>query len=991
MDRYGKAQLEFFSNVASKASAFVPVWGKVAIFIGAGALTLFLRDKEKNQDTSPSYSWGFVDSPSAAKGIPMPVIYGEARVRPILKNRYVTVDGDKQKLYALYGVAAHRVDERVLPEYSTQSVQYEVTSEGEYGKTFINNRYDDGVQFPLFNTDGTLGIGWKTGHGTASFANDIIVNGRAITDYHDDVAWETRPGLSEQAVITGFDPTYTNTTTDIGLYRDSAEVDVGVDGLNLIRGSTVGWIAINTHTLTLHQEQFKINGDSFYVGIQTGYLIWDSEHNTNKYSVVSTPPTSPTIYTIATFNITNYNLWEDGYPIYNTSLLPTADDWITPIAELTDAHNIELTFEFPQGLYGQKENGSIYNRECRLFAQYREIGGTWTNFYTGFSIQGDYADPPWWDIVGYHIKRKKPGAFYIQLKAISSSGIFLDPGKMYEMRVTASSPSIVKLVNVATIIYGAQDEDEGWPGFTYPGEPLLGIKALASGQVSGKLDTQVDVVRSKVWVWNTRMKGANKWVQGNANTHAWAVYDKLVNGYYNSDTNLCHPTYPYARNSEGEAIYGCGINPARIDYESFSTWADYTHDILGYELNIVFDTFMTAWDAILRICQEGRGMIFAEGAKIYAYTDKAVSPTQLFTAGNIHIDTFAQKYMGEKTKANSIEVSFFDAERHYEKTLLIMRASDWDSSTELSVPESITLYGTTSARQAESIARFLLMGNELLNNVITFGVDVEALSAQAGDVVEIAHPLLGAGQSGRILSMVEDPGIPNKYIMTLDQTPTAVVGQSYQLKMYHSNGTIQTQNGILIGNIVGNTIGFGTGWTWDPVPEAYDVYSFGISGTHTQQYRITEISRTTDLMRTLTLVQYDEDMYKSYSPADTNPDFRLGLIASSKVPTTDTDTPGEVADILNLASNLRLQEIISHNRITGEYESSIVAAWDTVTGDPKGKWEVWFRDVSVSDVDWEGTWDTGEYDRDDKVELDGKTYISLEDENTTIPFLVTDE
>ena len=79
---------------------------------------------------------------------------------------------------------------------------------------------------------------------------------------------------------------------------------------------------------------------------------------------------------------------------------------------------------------------------------------------------------------------------------------------------------------------------------------------------------------------------------------------------------------------------------------------------------------------------------------------------------------------------------------------------------------------------------------------------------------------------------------------------------------------------------------------------------------------------------------------------------------------------------------------MSRNRTTGEYESSIVATWDVERGDARGSWEVWFRDVDPSDLNWQGSWadsDDG-YAQGHKVEHDGKTYISLEGANITEPF-----
>ena len=172
---------------------------------------------------------------------------------------------------------------------------------------------------------------------------------------------------------------------------------------------------------------------------------------------------------------------------------------------------------------------------------------------------------------------------------------------------------------------------------------------------------------------------------------------------------------------------------------------------------------------------------------------------------------------------------------------------------------------------------------------------------------------------------------------------------------------------------------------WAVPPQQYDIYSFGAdSTTIVNKYRITEISRTDELMRTLTLVQYDAALYDSYTPADADPVISGGYVAAAKVapPTTLIET---IADLLNIATNVQIREVVSRNRTTGQYESSLVVTWDPVNGDPRGTWEVWLRDVDASDDGWQGSWEAGTYGHDDKVEYDGKAYISLEDENTSTP------
>ena len=968
-------------------------YGQTAALVGGAAIPLFLKGKPEDHSRSQSYAWSHRSSATAAEGIAMPVIYGKARVRPIIKNRYVTIKDDKQRLYALYGLAAHKVDVHPLTTvkvFTTLTPYYTgdiVTGNPLYddyepGKTYKANRN-------LFTSSQEVnflyaGL-WTLYHGTASFSEDIIINGRAISDYNRDVEWETRPGLPEQIGISGFTATYSNSAQNEVLYLDEPEIN-GTTA-NIRYSALANRVRWRSHYLLYKGTEYLIQADAkAFTSEKTYYIYYNNTISTRKYYMTYNKPTAITAHLIARFYTTLDGI-EDLVYYYRTNT-PISTDWYSPVLTLKSIHNIELTFEFPYGLLGGIAGEKNVSGTCRLFAQYREYTEegteTWIDFDFGF------ADPDYVNdrnaVTFGAIVRKKPDIFGISIKAIDvdGGGDTLDYSKTYEMRVAAGSPRIVKLVNVSTIVYGVEDAAGLRQGFNYPGEPLLGIKALASGQINNDIDVQVDVERSKVWVYNTRHTtdrdgnaSDGRWTQGDANIHAWAVYDILAQGHPD------HPAYLTYGNDDAEAVYGCGIDKDRLDYESFRTWAEYTggddDGELNYELNIVFDTFITAWDAILRICQEGRGMVYPVGTKIYAFTDKPDDVSQVFTMGNITENTFVQKFLDESQRINMIEVNYFDAERGYEKTTIVARTSDWDTSTGLSIPTTITLYGTTSFDQAYSIARFMVRGTEVLNNAISFGVDVDSLAAQAGDVVEVQHDVLTDGEGGRIKSVDAVAGS-----ITFDHTLTIASGTTYELVIYHNDSTIERKT--VTGGSNTDIIVWGpAAWDWNTVPSMYEVYSFGVAGTHTKKYRIVDISRTNELMRTLVLVQYDATLYDSYKPTDTEAPFDDGQFTLPKAAISDTSV-SEVADLLNRATNVQLQEIISMNRTPGDYESHVVVTWDTELGNPRGTWEVWFRDVDASDVNWEGTWVAGTYAEGEKVELDGKTYISLIDDNQSSPF-----
>ncbi len=1196
MDRQ---EMRLVSYSALAIVNFIPGWGPIASFIGSMAVNLFLRDKKEDLKDSSSYSWRFQSSQTAAFGSAMPVVYGKARVRPVLKNRYVKVNGDKQELYALYGVAAHRVDERILSEYGSSDVAAsEVRFSDLPGFTLFNDRAGRAnVTEPFSGENDSFGDGWHLGRGTASFANDILVNGRNIGDYGDDVEWETRPGLPEQTVIAGFDATYVNFAQNTSLYIDYPSIEWDAAIFNF--STTPMVVEWKEHDLFLGGTARRIKAGSIVfspadIGFIT-YVYYDpgiNDVDTLRYKTWRQQPAAPTTgYLIYSFKVNVSSFTQKTK--YTRSELPNTLDWVHPLSVITNTHNIEIILEFPIGLFQSSSGSETTTERARLFAQYRQVGSaTWLNFNPNFgNLDGATPDEST-GITTFRVERNKTEAFNVSMLAVDPDGVLLNPNLTYELRVTAAVASIINLVNVATVVYGAENAEQSWPGFTYPGEPLIGIKALASGQVNSELDVQVDVERSEVWVLNTRftatytktdirflaeedqfgtlshinqtttppvdgwfddiftantrltvsgsvsndgtywisvvghdyltllnvdvvseapgadvtLSTVGKWVTGAANNHAWAVYDLLVQG------NQKHPAYPTAGNADADASYGAGIDPERVDYESFRTWAEHVF-VIGYQLNGVFDTFTTAWDAILRICQEGRGMVYPIGLNIYAFTDKAADPTQLFTMGNIHEDTFVQKYMETASRTNLIEADYFDAEKNYIKTAISVRTAAWDSEARLSVPTKVTLYFTTGFAQAQSIIRFILLGNELINDVITFGMDVDSLTAQAGDVVEVQHDLLDTGEGGRIVAYD-----PSNNTVTLDKEIDMVEGTAYKLQVKHADGTtethtvsprpvvangnmelddaswslwhapaiersseqaqsgtyskkitlnpdgeqggisqtisdlvigfeytvieyfrgkdlaigfasfralsdpggvtLDTSNGawviatydfiatttsvqlyaILIGTAIQNsnasyyvdTVSFEVAdkrqitvvgpWTIDP--EQYDVYSFGIAGSHTAQYRITEISRTNELMRTLTLAKYDPRIYLNYIPSDpTGSGEFTGPTVGVPGGTTQTGK-----DLLNLASNVRLKEVWTLNETTGKHDSLVVATWDTAEGDPRGQWDVWFRDVDASDLDWQGAFEDGQsYSFGDKVELDGATYLSLTDENTETP------
>lgn len=1001
MGREQRDNWRFASQAGILASSFFMPPAAAYFALVAGNLiisAIFPQSKPKKKEVSPSYSWKHATNATANEDTPLPIIYGKARVKPVIKNRFITMEGNKQYLNVLYGFSGHRIDEisdTIAPEWSwygrnyPNQQYYEVgdvvrtpSADPNYGnepgKTYRCKKWHysgyymsarSGPEIDYLNTNY-----WKVWHGTAAITN-ILVDGMPLSNFitanSNDVRYETRPGLAQQSVITGFENTYSHLALNI--YPEALFPSTP----NFYKG------AANSHFLYYNNTRYKI----VYSGLSANYLFWTpgADSYTTGTHLSDKPADAFVIY--SRYIATNYQ--------WNVQV-PSASEWYTTTLVSNITQNIELVLYFPDGMYGESMDGSLIDCQCGIFAQYRLYGsgGAWSNFdmpiHTSHEKVNSVRDED--GLVSFDFTSKTSTPFYKTFRAAKENEL-LTAGR-YQVRVCTIGPRRVQVVDIASISYAAEDGDGELRGHTYPGEALLGLRILATGQLSGDIEVTAEVERSTVPVYNTR---SSAWVNAAANAHGWAVYDILANGHPD------HCAYPSITNDAGviQPIYGCGVDKDRIDYETFRSWVTYVNgsgsSALGMELNIVFDAATTAWDAILQICQEGRGVVYPLGAKFFAVIDKAVTDAaaggltdmevaQLFSVGSINRESFRQQWADKSKKVNAIETIFFDEDNNYERTEFVVRSSNFDAGTDNSVPTQLELIGTTSYHQAFAQAVFLLNNNELLNHVIVFNTDIEGMQAQVGDVIRVQHDSM-VGQGGKVASYDHTTGV-----ITLDKQVTIATGTTYEFLIQLSDGSLRMKT--VTGGSPTSTINFGAGVSWGATnPAQYDNWAFGPVGESSKLFRIIDISMAGDYSRQLVCLEYNARVYQvDVNSTDSTAATAAKVAANEVAPAADISVAqaAKVAPNLgivpftafNTASNLRLHEIISRNRTTGEYESSIGVSWDPLDGENWAEYEVAFRDVDASDLYWVGLWNTATtYDMYDKVIHNGNTYVSLINDN----------
>lgn len=321
------------------------------------------------------------------------------------------------------------------------------------------------------------------------------------------------------------------------------------------------------------------------------------------------------------------------------------------------------------------------------------------------------------------------------------------PAGRYKVRVTVTDRSAeIDSSRDAVRIWWTQLSSIIYDDFCYPGVALLGIKAKATDQLSGG-QPQLEFIkeRATIYAWNPTTQA----YEGKAaNNPAWAAYDFIHGAERLMDINNHEYVYEYK-----------GVPKELMLYEQFKQWAD-NCDRLNLKINLEITTLKDFWTIVNQdIAPVGRGMVVQFGTKFGCIYDHATQPVQLFTMGNIVQGSFSLSYLSTDERADSIELTYVDAEKEYEKTTLTIYSDDYDSLDIPNQPTQIAMHGITSYEQAYREGKYQLYCNRLLTKTISFKADVEAIGCMVGDVIQVAHDVPQWSISGRVLEALDDGSV----------------------------------------------------------------------------------------------------------------------------------------------------------------------------------------------------------------------------------------
>jgi predicted phage tail protein len=361
--------------------------------------------------------------------------------------------------------------------------------------------------------------------------------------------------------------------------------------------------------------------------------------------------------------------------------------------------------------------------------------------------------------------------------------------------------------------------------FIYPGVALLSVNALATDQLNS-LPTVTCLVN-------------NTGTVKPKNNPAWACYDLLKRE---------------------------GIPDSDINLTKFQEWADFC-TAKNLTVGLYLDSQQELQSALNMVSVLGRGIVLQFGSIFTPIVEKVVDiPTQgfLFTGGNIIDSSFSISYVPYNERSNTIEVTYYDETDSYKSKTVQVQSHDFDSKT-MEIKSSINLYGCTKRAMAASYAKFLLNKNRYISETVSFTAFVDAIACNVGDVIKVGVKYMtNTLADGRIL------GVENNNTLILDQEVELLDNEDYQIQIRCLDDEIITINIPSISvNTVTNTINIGT---FPREINKFDVYALGRLDTEaTNLYRVTSITRASDLKRKITAIEYNPDVYNDSAIIDVEP------------------------------------------------------------------------------------------------------------------------
>lgn len=773
------------------------------------------------------------------------------------------------------------------------------------------------------------------GWGPAKKVANPRINGKQIGTFQN-CSYQVRYGTNDQTPIDGFDRTVNGYPQEINLLVSNGPVIVPGSGTN-----TTGLDI----TVKFPSGLYRVTDNGNNVPLRFIYRIEVAPHGTSSWTSPLFPHNTETV---AITHTDGHQTWPNWVVVPTDRFAGTGIVYDEDVSGTNHSPGDKVTVNQTVTIYNL--DGSHHNTTQTFYGEWQPCDSNLNqvrvlDWWEGYRVVQDDTLSPIFDTVSVY--GLAPGQWDVRVTKMGYEG---DKGDNPSFTMADSTSS--KLVcdgwlwNINEIF---------WSNLSYPNMILVGVKALATSQMSGAdIQVMVDITHDLGvdTVLPPQLAGYEH------DNPAVVAYDVLCNSLY------------------GQNLIAAGYT---LDLPAWQAWADFNDEFVtnqdGSQVRRhifagVFDQTADIWKTLGTIGNMSRASVIPLGLHYTVMLDAPGDPVQLFTVGNTKKDTFQEMWLSLDDRCTLIECDFADAARNYRMDLpvSVMTADDLNSGLQPKVTRT-QLIGCTSRDQAWRWAYFQLMSTKLTLRTIQITAPIEAVCCKRGSViavqadvtqwavggrvqygstlntvavdrtdipfavaagwtVSVQHPVVQRGVStiqsiagsvitmnaalpaGRIVKAVGPDG--REYIVNGYGSPMITISGSAGTLAAGQQVTLYDQNVVDNLNVTGVNV-TATGGTitvagqFSAVPTPDSAWAYGQSAGYqpAKRFRVVSIKRSGEFNFEIGALEYNEALYEDVIP-------NYGQIVG-------------VPDSSPAITNLSLTEIYQNGALTGSTNTSIVA------------------------------------------------------------------
>lgn len=665
--------------------------------------------------------------------------------------------------------------------------------------------------------------------------SDIEIN-KNPASYFKNVQVDTRRGTFDQSVIRNFNDTISTEQTGMELLEDSWRTyDV--------HGSATRGIVVDLECSNgLYHVKNNGNLENAWINVEIQYKKADSTTWQN-----FTKNVEENQYGISLINngaYTGNHSFSIQYGIFN--LIKFTIDDIKKLVRFTDiGKDLIYVGDFVI-------NTSLWSQSLKDRVQKGEVISD-----TIVVLEGTQTG---------HIEAAKASAVRRQFRID-----YLDEGE-YTVRIKVTSRQYpTTSTRAATRIWWSSIGSIVYDDFSYPGIAMIGVKALATDQLSGSPSITFLKSRSHVAVYNP---STSKYEYKDATNPAWAAYD-----YIHRAIDLY---------GDLSTVFVDGAPAELMMYDRFADWAEWCDkkDLkINIEINTAGDLMETVNSSIAPI---GHGRVVLFGIRFGCVYDAPVdAPVQMFTMGNIIAGSFEEEFSQTSDRANAVEITFNNKDKEYDRDTITVYGADYDAADSYNNVTAITVNGITDYKQAYRYGKYQLACNQRLVRTCKFKAAIDAIACTAGDVISIAHDVPEWACSGHIIAADGDTVTLNAIFDNYDSTAE----YRLQYRATKSDSLYTADISSISIDAVGVHVKLKA--IPDENPSVGDVADIAKKSIGSKLFTVKTITRSNDgqYIRTITALEYSAAVFdENYAV----PDINYSMAAAAT---------GDVSNVMNLNGN----------------------------------------------------------------------------------------